>query len=406
MAVTFEHAELENGLTIISETDPSAHTSACGFFVRTGARDEAPAQMGVSHFLEHMMFKGTNRRSADDVNREFDEIGASYNAYTSSEITCFYASVLPEYFSKATDILADILRPAIRQEDFDAEKGVILEEIAMYKDNPFWVLYEETIARHYGAHRMAHRVLGFDETVTDLKRDEMQAYFDNRYSADNTIVALAGRVDFEAATKQITQLCAGWKRTNVEREYDALSIDDEAFVMRDEKVNRAYLLGLAEAPPADDDRRYAAAMLGKVLGDSDNSRLYWSLIETGLADEAQAAYDPHDKVGDYYVYASCRPDRVDEVWEIVERELRSLVDSLEESDLEKMRNKIATGVTLAGERPGGRMQRLGRTWAYLNKHTSLDEELKAINAVTLSDMRAVYEAFPFAPMTFGKLLPG
>jgi len=155
MPVEFKQATLDNGLTIIAETDPAAHTASCGFFVKTGARDEASAVMGVSHFLEHMMFKGTERRTPDDVNREFDEIGARYNAFTSAEMTAFHAQVLPEALPQATDILADILRPALRESDFTDEKGVILEEIAMYKDEPFWTLYEELTARRYGAHPLA-----------------------------------------------------------------------------------------------------------------------------------------------------------------------------------------------------------------------------------------------------------
>jgi len=196
MPITFEHATLDNGLTIIAEVDPDAHTSAAGFFVKTGARDEASEVMGVSHFLEHMMFKGTLKRSADDVNREFDEIGASFNAYTSHEMTVFYASVLPERLDTAVDILSDIMRPALREEDFSTEKNVILEEIAMYKDSPFWVLYEQVMQEHYEPHPLAHRVLGTGDTVTNLQRDQMKTYFDHRYSADNTAVALAGNLDF------------------------------------------------------------------------------------------------------------------------------------------------------------------------------------------------------------------
>lgn len=405
MPVTFESATLPNGLTIISETDPDAHTAACGFFVKAGARDEATEVMGVSHFLEHMMFKGTQRRTADDVNREFDEIGASYNAYTTNEMTCFYATVLPERLREATDILGDILRPALRQEDFDAEKGVILEEIAMYKDNPFWVLYEHTMERYYGVHPMAHRVLGLDTTIEPLKRDQMLEYFSHRYSADNTVVALAGRLDFRATVAQVEGLCGKWRNTGARRANGAVRVADDTFEMRDEKVNRCYMLMLSPAPAVQDDRRYAAMMLAKLLGDEGNSRLHWALIETGLADEAQASYDPHDGLGDYFVFASCPPERRDEVWGVVEKELKALAGSMTEHDLEMLRNKLATTVTLAGERPGGRMQRLGRTWTYLGEHLTLEEELTRINAVKLRDVQAVLEAFPFSPRTVGTLLP-
>ncbi len=406
MPVTFEQAVLPNGLTVVGEVDPSAHTSACGFFVRTGARDEEPRLMGVSHFLEHMMFKGTAKRSADDVNREFDEIGANYNAYTSAEITCFYASMLPPYFEKGADILADILRPALRQGDFDTEKGVILEEIAMYKDNPFWVLYEAALEKYFGAHPLAHRVLGTDDTIRALKRDEMQRYFDARYSADNTVVAVAGKVDFPRAVEQFARLCGGWGNTGATRDTRAPGTGDHEFTVKDPKVNRAYLLMITPGPSATDPRRYAAGMLAQVLGGGDNSRLHWALVEPGIAEEAASSFDPRDGCGDYYVFASCDPERADEVWGLVEKELSGLVASLTPDDLERLRNKTATSVTLAGERPAGRMQRLGRMWTYERTYRPLEKELDAINAVTLDDLRSVAADFPFRPRTVGRMLPG
>ncbi|MBL0927721.1 MAG: insulinase family protein [Phycisphaerales bacterium] len=405
MPVTFEHTTLPNGLTVIAETDPAAHTAACGFFVKTGARDERSEVMGVSHFLEHMMFKGTARRTAEDVNREFDELGASANAYTTGEMTCFYASVLPEHLTRATDILADIMRPALRQTDFDTEKGVILEEIAMYQDQPFWVLYERAMEEYYGRHPLAHRVLGTARTITDLQRDQMQAYFDARYSADNTTVALAGRVDFAEAVDQIASLCGRWTRTAAARGTGTPAVVDRTFTLRDAKVNRGYLLMIAPAPSAQDDRRYAAAMLSQILGAADNSRLHWALVEPGLAEEAQAAFDPRDGCGDYYAFAAADPDRLDEVAAAIDREIDGLVASLTQDDLERLRNKTATGAALAGERPGGRMQRLGRLWTYLGRYQTLEDELARINAVTLDDLRRVAADFPFRPRTVGRLLP-
>ena len=204
--------------------------------------------MGVSHFLEHMMFKGTARRSADDVNREFDEIGASYNAFTTTELTAFHATVLPEHLPRALDILADILRPALRTEDFDTEKGVILEEIAMYEDNPFWVLYERAMEEYYGPHGLGYRVLGTKDSITALQRDQMQAYFDSRYSADNTVVAFAGRLDFKDVIRQVEKHCGTWQRTGAKRDTAAPPPFEKRFTLHDEKVSRVYLLGVAPGP--------------------------------------------------------------------------------------------------------------------------------------------------------------
>ena len=405
MGVEFKHATLDNGLTIVAEVDAEALSSACGFFVKTGARDEQSDVMGVSHFLEHMMFKGTARRTADDVNREFDEIGARYNAFTTSEMTVFYAQVLPERLEKATDILGDILRPALREEDFETEKGVILEEIAMYMDQPFWVLYERVMADRYGDHPLGHRVLGTEETVSALSAAQMREYFNARYSADNTIVALAGAMDFERQVAQIEKLCGRWERTGTQRKYDAAAAADTSFSQTESRVHRCYQLMLTPAPGAQDDRRYAATMLAMALGEPGNSRLYWALVEPGLADEAHVSYDPHDREGDYMVYASCDPARADEVWAIVQRELAAATASVTADDLERLRNKVATSVTVAGERPGGRMQRLGRQWMYLGEHRTLEEELEAIERVTLEEVGALCEAYPMKLSAFGRVMP-
>lgn len=406
MPVDFQQTTLDNGLTIIAETDPDAHTASCGFFVKTGARDESSGVMGVSHFLEHMMFKGTARRSADDVNREFDEIGAKYNAFTSSEMTAFHAQVLPEALPQATDILADILRPALRESDFDNEKGVILEEIAMYKDEPFWTLYEELTARRYGAHPLAHRVLGTNETITAMTAAQMRAYFNERYAADNIVVSFAGRVGFQDAVGQVRTACAAWTTSGTRRNLGTPAFKDETFTLTDDSVTRCYMLMTAEAPAMADERRYAATLLSLALGDSGNSKLHWSLIEPGLADEAQAFYDPHDAIGALSVFATCDPERADEVWAILERETDAIADTITDDDLERLRNKLATSVTLAGERPDGRMQRLGKMWTYLAAHRTLEEELAAINAVTKDDIHALCEAFPLKPRTVGRLIPG
>src|SRR5262245_49368352 len=351
-AISFQHHRLSNGLTVIAEVDPTAHSAAAGFFVKTGARDEATPVMGVSHFLEHMMFKGTEEISAEELNRRFDAIGARNNAFTSNEMTCFYAHVLPEFVPQGVELLGKMMRPALKPADFDTEKGVILEEIAMYKDSPFWVLYEACVEKHFGSHPLSHRVLGTTESITALQRDQMKGYFDDRYSADNTIVALAGRVDFDAVCRDVERLCGDWRPTRVGRDNSNPPLAGGTFEMKSEKVNRAYLLALCPAPAIDDKRRYAAALLAQIVGNPDNSRFHWSLIEPGLAEEAQASYDPHDGFGEFFVYASGDPERADEIWGVIQKQLAGLVASLEQDDLDRLINKLATGATVGGEQIG------------------------------------------------------
>ena len=164
-------------MRIAAEHSSDAVTAAIGFFVKTGARDEASKLMGVSHFLEHMMFKGTETLTAEEVDLAFDSIGAEHNAFTSGEMTAFWGAGLPEVLSDIHNTLADILRPSLRQQDFDDEKKVIVEEIAMYDDQAFWVLYESAMEQYYGKSPLGHRVLGTPETIDHMQRDEFMATY-------------------------------------------------------------------------------------------------------------------------------------------------------------------------------------------------------------------------------------
>lgn len=405
MPVQFKQARLANGLEVLAEIDPEAHSAACGFFVRTGARDEPTPLMGVSHFLEHMMFKGTADLTTDELNRAFDAMGARNNAYTSSELTCFYAQVLPEYLADGLSLLSRMMRPALRPADFEMEKGVILEEIAMYKDNPFWVVYEACIDRHYAPHPLSHRVLGTNETIRALTRDQMHGYFTNRYSSDNTCIALAGRIDFDRCIAVVNERCRDWAPTHAPRTPAPERIGGGFVRLRDEKAARGYAMGLARAPGIDDDRRYAALLLSQVLGASDNSRLHWSLIEPGIADEAQASYDAHADLGEFAIFISADPARLDEAWDIALRETDGLAGSVRPDDLARLRGKLATAVTLGAERPGDRMQRLGRLWTLHQPYTTLEQELARIEAVTIDDVRAIARDFPLRPRTMARLSP-
>ena len=175
--------------------------------------------------------------------------------------------------------------------------------------------------------------------------------------------------------------------------------------MTSDSVNRQYAVSLSPAPPVQDDRRYAAAMLSLILGDADGSRLYWALIETGVAEEARVQYESHDGVGTYLVYSTCSPEHAAEVDRIVVEQIDLLPASITDDDLQRVKSKIATGATLQGELPAGRMHRLGRLWTYVGEYRSLEEELRRINAVTLDDVRDVFGDFPFRPRVTGHLKP-
>ncbi|MEM9416528.1 MAG: pitrilysin family protein [Planctomycetota bacterium] len=414
MPTAFQHHTLPNGLTVIAEPDADAHTAAVGFFVKTGARDETPALMGVSHFLEHMMFKGTDQRSAEDINREFDDLGASYNAYTSHEQTVYHAHLLPEMLPQAVDLFTDMLRPALRDDDFDMEKKVILEEIGMYDDRPEWRLHDRLLEEHFRAadgdsHGLGYRVLGTPDTVSAMTADQMRGYFEQRYSPDNLVVSAAGRVDFDWLCGELETRCGTWQPTDATRTYTEPTIRGSSITLDDPKASRHYMAMLCPGPAAQDGDRYAAKVLADVLGDSDGSRLYWALVDPGLADEADFSFIPHDRVGAFMAYSSCDPARAQQV----EEKLFALLDTqaatgfdITDHDLQRAVNKLATRATLQGERPAGRMQALGSQWNYHARHLPLDEELAQLRAVTLDDLKTLLARYTFQPRTLVRLTPG
>ncbi|MBG83950.1 MAG: peptidase M16 [Phycisphaerae bacterium] len=403
MPIEFRNHVLPNGLRIVAEIDSSTHSTGMGFFVRTGARDEETCDMGVSHFLEHMMFKGTDTRTGEQVDRDFDDLGGRHNAYTSNETTAFHVHCLPEHLPAASDILADILRPALRESDFDDEKNVILEEIAMYDDQPFWRLYERAGEVYYGDHPLGHRVLGTRESIQNLACDRMRSYFNLRYSADNTVVAMAGNLDFEAMVDRLEATCGHWERTDTSRVYHDLSHSEQSFVETCDRINRDYMLMMAPAPPIQDERRHAAALMAWILGNSDGSRLYWSLIETGRAEAAQAQYDGRDRSGQFLTWCICDPEKADEIETAIRQEMDDLVQSITEDDLERVRAKAATAITLHGELPAGRMQRLGRLFMTQDDWIPLEDELDSICKVQVQDIVELAEEYPMTPVVTGHL---
>jgi predicted Zn-dependent peptidase len=274
--VPFQSQTLSNGLQIIGETSPSARSVALGFFVRTGSRDETPEVSGVTHFLEHMVFKGTPRRTALDVNRDFDRIGANYNAFTSEENTVFYASILPEYLPQAVDILSDILRPSLREEDFDMEKNVIIEEIGMYEDQPMWSAYDHAKKLYFADHNLGNSILGTADSIRTLKREQMHAYFERRYVAPNVTVVAAGNYDWPHLVSQAQQHCGGWNSGPVGRKGIAETQGARKFnVMSKPKVTQEHVYLISSAPPANSPLRHAADTLAMIIGDDSGSRLYW-----------------------------------------------------------------------------------------------------------------------------------
>ena len=314
----FHSHKLANGLQIVAESSPSARSAALGFFVRTGSRDETPEVSGVTHFLEHMVFKGTPRRTSLDVNRDFDRIGANYNAFTSEENTVFYAAVLPEYLPQAVDILADILRPSLRDEDFNTEKDVIIEEIGMYEDQPGSCAYDNAKRLFFADHRLGNSILGTVQSITDLRRDQMYDYFTRRYVAPNITVAAAGNFDWPELVRLVEKSCGDWLPGPVGRDCLRETPGSGGFqVMTKEKVTQEHVILMAGGPPADSPLRHAADLLSMIVGDDSGSRLYWALVDPGLADSADCSFHEYEGTGSFYSSFSGEPDQAESNLEIM-----------------------------------------------------------------------------------------
>ncbi len=393
----FRSHRLENGLEIVAEENPDAHSMSVAFLVRTGARDESDELAGVSHFLEHMCFKGTPRRSADDVNREFDEIGAHYNAFTSEEVTAYYASVLPEYQEASIDLLADIMRPSLRTDDFDMEKKVILEEIQMYLDQPPFGMDDRIKLLHLGGHPLAKSVLGTSESVASLTRDEMHNYFTSRYSADNVFVAAAGKVNFDALIEQVAARCGNWKAKDAKRRIPTAASKTQFEVVHRASATQQYVLQLADAPASEDADRYAAKLLATIVGDDSGSQMYWELVDPGLAESATLGHYEYLGLGMFYTALACEP-------ELVEEDLSRLHDiflsvegkGVTDEELRQAKNKVKARVVLSSERPQSRLFNVGGNWLQRREYRAVADDLKALDDVTVSDVESVLQKFPLS----------
>jgi predicted Zn-dependent peptidase len=394
--VPFENHVLPNGLRIIGETSASARSVALGFFVRTGSRDEAGDVSGVTHFLEHMVFKGTPRRTALDVNRDFDKIGAHYNAFTSEENTVFHAAILPEYLPDAVDILADILRPTLRTDDFDMEKNVIIEEIGMYEDQPMWSAYDAAKRAYFAGHPLGNSILGTADSIRALHRDQMHAYFEERYVAPNITVVAAGSFDWQRLVGLIEEHCGKWNSGPIGRKEIRDTSGSGVFqVVTKEKVAQEHVFLISPGPAADSRLRHAAEVLALAVGDDSGSRLYWALVDPGLADSADTSYHEYEGTGSFYTSFSCEPGQVRENLSITADVLAEVQrDGITEEELQQAKSKIGSRVVRGSERPMGRMQAIGMAWTYLNQYRSVDDELQAFDAVTLATIRECLDHYP------------
>ena len=405
----FREHKLGNGLEVVAECNPQAYSTALGFFVRTGSRDETPEIAGVSHFLEHMVFKGTPRRSAADVNRELDELGSHSNAYTSEEQTVFYGTVLPEYQDAMVDLLADIMRPSLRDDDFETEKQVIIEEIYKYDDQPPYGAHEKCMAAYFGEHPLGQSILGTVDTVGGLTPTAMRSYFDRRYSPGNIVLAASGNIDFDRLINSAEQHCGAWKAYAAARDVTPARGHTGVQQVEKESATQEYVIQVSSAPAATDEQRYPARLLATIVGDDSGSRLFWALVDSGRAEYAGIGAYEFDGAGILMTYLCCAPEQT-------EANLRLLTDIQQQvqqqgvtaDELELAKSKVCSQVVRHGERPGNRLFSVGNGWLQRRAYRSVKQSVAAYQAVTLDEINALLAAHPLteqATVRIGPRLP-
>jgi predicted Zn-dependent peptidase len=392
----FYQDKLPNGLQIVGQRMPDLESVSVCFFARTGARDEHdPAIFGVSHFLEHMVFKGTARRDAEQITLDFNRMGAEFNAYTSVEQTVYYARVLGQYLPNAVDLLSDMMRPRLDGDDFSLERNVILEEIARSEDVPSSQAYRRLMQTYFSGHPLGHDVLGTKESIGNLKVEEMRDYHARRYSANNLVFAIAGNFDWQPTLDLVRKACGDWTSGEEGRQAEPFTPQAGREVITKDKLKQQIMLLAWPTVSVEDDDIYPMELAAMALGDGSGSRLFWNIFQKGLAETAVASLSPLDRTGLMLAYLSTTPEQAPAVLDLTLAELKSLQqDGVHEDELRRAKDKLVSRTVLDGESGFSRMQDLAYTWVAKGELRSLENEVARIEAVTLEDLRRVLDRFP------------
>ncbi len=401
----FEKRILDNGLAVISEVNGFAQSAAVGFFVKTGSRDETKQISGVSHFLEHMLFKGTEKLGPLEVNKAFDRLGAQFNAGTGEENTVYHAAVLPEYLADVTHLWTELMRPALRDGDFNMEKNVIKEEIAMYEDTPSFDVIDKCRSLYFESHPCGNSVLGTRESIDALTPKQMHDYFTSRYSPNNMTVAFAGNFNWDKMAELIAQLCGDWRRQNVFRETADYAGTIKAERIQKKNLVREHICLISPAVSMQDERRFAASLLATIVGDNVGSRYFWALVDKALAETATMQRESMDGTGAFYSYIRCSSENLQKVLETVKDIFENLDGKgVTEAELTTARNKILSALVLKNEIPMGRLVSLGFNWIYLGEYRSTEQDIADVKAVTVDDVNSLIRQFK--PGRFTKFILG
>ena len=383
---------LPNGLLVLTESMPHLRSVAMGVWIDCGSRDETPAVNGISHFIEHMVFKGTTTRSASQFAREVDAIGGNLDAFTGKETICFNIKVLDENVPAALDLLTDlVLHPTFSPDDIAKEQGVILEEIKMDEDNPDYLVHELFTQNFWPNDALGRPILGTAKTVSSFTQDILLAEYARRFTPANMVFTAAGNLDHDSFVTQVEAAFASLSATSSEK--IARPNPPQTFphitIKKQKSLEQVQFCLAVPAPPVADPSRYAAYLLNSILGGGMSSRLFQSIREErGLAYSIYSELNPFRDTGTLAVYAGCSADKTREVLTLTLAEFtRIKQEPVTDEELDRAKNQTKGNMVLGLETSGSRMSSLARQQMYWGRFFSLDEITTEIDRVTPADLQ-------------------
>ena len=391
------HTVLPGGLRIVTESVPTVRSVTVGVWVGVGSRDEAPSLAGASHYLEHLLFKGTQRRDALDISAAIDAVGGEMNAFTSKEYTCFYARVLDTDLPLAVDVVGDLVTSSvIRAADVDAERGVILEEIAMHEDDPTDMVHDQFAQVLFDGGALARPVLGTVESIETIGRSAINGYYRRRYRPQDMVVAVAGNVDHSNVVRLVKKafgaagMLDGVSEPTAARRGRLISTASGVRVVRRTTEQANVVLG-GPGVARTDERRFALGVLNAALGGGMSSRLFQEVREKrGLAYSVYSYHAQYADTGLFGVYAGCVPRKVDDVLAICREELDKVAAAgITFEELERGKGQLRGSMVLGLEDTGSRMSRIGKAELVYGEQLSVDDVLARIDSVTLDEVTEV-----------------
>jgi predicted Zn-dependent peptidase len=383
---------LPNGLRVYTERMEHMRSVSMGIWVCTGSRDEMAAENGISHFVEHMLFKGTHTRSAQQLAREVDAIGGNLDAFTGKEMVGFNVKVLDQQATTALEILSDlVMHPVFAPEDITREQGVVTEEIKMDEDNPDYLVHELFVQNFWRGHALSRPILGTKSTVESFAQAGLFDYHASRFHAGNMIFSAAGNLQHDEFVAQVERLFGHLPAGEAFR-YEAPPMAQAGLVLRNKKsLEQVQLCMGVPAPAINNARRHVGYLLSTVLGGGMSSRLFQSVREEhGLAYSIYAELNPYRDTGSLLIYAGTSAEKAEQVVRLTIEEMRRLKNELVPADeLDRARNQLKGNMVLGMESSSARMGNLARQQMYFGRFYSMDELVESIDSVTSEDMRGL-----------------